>query len=522
MPEPARAKWWDDVVSVDTVKLNSDVYLLWGDRVRVLEDNGGDSVRVAARGSVGEIPRSALGGEPLLELYIIDVGQGDGLLVVTPEGHHLMIDGGLPRSRQGPGKSAADFVDWKFHQDYLPAAERNDEAKNRVRLDAMIVTHADLDHYGGLRDLIDVEREEKTDELQTAGTTVEEFYHPGLCPQTSGTEGLGPKSGGHFTKLLGNRSSMLDGLSEAPGDAPAIRGEYKALLTHLRTTKRISGAPTGVQRLSHETRFLPGFSEHDTDSQVTIRVLAPIEAEVDGVPALRDLGDEGVNKNGHSIALRLDYGERRFLLTGDLNDAAQKDIMAHYGAEFAATWRADVAKACHHGSHHVHVDFLRGVNALSTVFSSGDTNTYDHPRAWVLAAAGITGRVIEGKHGRLIAPLVYSTEIARSIALKRVEKLEEYAERQEFGRPSTDPKDVVSGDKALEKWRLVLEGAHKTAYELPPLWGAKVMQRLIFGLVNVRSDGKRLLFAVRNEGNASWSYEVMEASDIEQAFTLTK
>ena len=86
----------------------------------------------------------------------------------------------------------------------------------------------------------------------------------------------------------------------------------------------------------------------------------------------------------------------------------------------------DVAKACHHGSHHVDYDFLRGVGALSTVFSSGDANSFDHPRAWVLGAAALAGRVIEDPNrARLKAPLVYSTEIARSIDLSKIDQLRE-------------------------------------------------------------------------------------------------
>jgi hypothetical protein len=521
MAQPARAKWWDDVVSVDSIKLNDFTYLLWGDRVRRLGQPSGGKVRVSARGSEGEIPTDALGGEPLLELYFVDVGQGDGVLVVTPEGHHLMIDGGLPRTRQQTGKSAADFVDWKFHDDYLSDDERDDPASNRIQLDALIASHPDLDHYGGLQDLIDAEAEAKWDELDTEGVTVEDFYHPGLCPQTTGTDELGPKTDGHFTKLLDGRDSLLAGLSDDPGEAPAIRGLYKSFLEKVRETKRKSGAPTGVVRLSQETGFLPDFGPGD-DTKVAIRVLAPIEKEIGGKPALRDLGDEGVNKNGHSVALRLDYGDRRFLLTGDLNDQSQEDILAHYGDAFASTWQVDVAKACHHGSHHVHVDFLRGVNALSTVISSGDANTYDHPRAWVLGGVAVTGRVIDGPKGRLKAPLVYSTEVARSIALKDLHQLQEYDERQEFGRPKKEPVQTVSGKKTIARWRLVLEGSDKTAYHFPPVWGAKAMHSLIYGLVNVRTDGKRLLFAVRNEGNASWSYETLEPDDIASAYRLER
>jgi len=121
--------------------------------------------------------------------------------VVTPEGHHLIIDGGHQRSRQQTGKSAADFVDWKFHKQYLFFDERNDPEKNMVRLDAMIATHSDADHYGGLTDLIDRDLESEANELDIEGVTVKAFYHPGLCPQMNRPENLGEKIDGYFVRL---------------------------------------------------------------------------------------------------------------------------------------------------------------------------------------------------------------------------------------------------------------------------------------------------------------------------------
>ena len=83
-----------DYVSVDKTPLYGDptsrkrgMYLLWGDRVEV-SDKSGTRVKVRARGraNYGWVEKSALGGEPLLELYFIDVEQGDGILIKTPNG----------------------------------------------------------------------------------------------------------------------------------------------------------------------------------------------------------------------------------------------------------------------------------------------------------------------------------------------------------------------------------------------------------------------------------------------------
>ena len=124
-----------DYISSDTATLYESLSgtekrmeLLWGDRVRVLTSSGSRR-KVKARGIEGYVKTADLGGESLLEVYFIDVGQGDGVLVRTPNNKHILIDGGYNRAKQPTGKNAADFVDWKFAKDY---------GKQKIKLDAMI------------------------------------------------------------------------------------------------------------------------------------------------------------------------------------------------------------------------------------------------------------------------------------------------------------------------------------------------------------------------------------------------
>ena len=156
--------------------------LLWGDRV-VVDTAGPVRSKVTARSKPGFVENAALGDTPLLEVYFIDVGQGDGILIRTPDGRHVMIDGGYKRAAQPTGKNAADFVDWKFAKDY---------GLTRIHLDAMMASHNDADHYGGLWDLLNVDQ---IAELDAQDVRVDAFYHAGVgwwVNPANGERWLGP------------------------------------------------------------------------------------------------------------------------------------------------------------------------------------------------------------------------------------------------------------------------------------------------------------------------------------------
>jgi beta-lactamase superfamily II metal-dependent hydrolase len=472
--------------------------LLWGDRVKVVKQSGA-RWQVKARGLSGYMTPSHLGTESLLELYFIDVGQGDGVLIKMPDGRHILIDGGWPRKSQPTGKNASDFVDWKFNRDY---------GSKRISLDAMICSHNDQDHYGGLWDLLDPAQYASGDgvarEFGCDGVSVENFYHAGLSwwKDASGNRTLGKdvttSHGAMWTQLLENRTSLYRGLSGSAGN-PKLQGEWAQFLSKVKGVRNRKGNLTPVARLSHATGYLPGYSEQ---AKGAIKVIAPVEFEVDGKSAIRKFsGGTSKNTNGNSVLLRLDYKSARILLTGDLNTASQQSLLADYEGEHDE-FACDVAKACHHGSGDVSIRFLEKMEPACTVISSGDSEGHDHPRPNIVAASGLTGykTIVEDQ---LRTPLVYSTELARSVDLGKINEMDHLG--------SSDQVLNTYSGKALNRfethYKITMAGDRNPKSRSSKLGTRRIAAKMTYGLVNVRTDGETIMCAALNEKDFKWNVE---------------
>lgn len=450
--------------------------LLWGDRALVL-DRSGARVRVRARGAQGYVDPAHLGEQSLLEVYFIDVGQGDGVLIRTPDHRHILVDGGYTRTKQQTGKSAADFVDWKFVKDY---------GGERIVLDAMISSHCDADHYGGLWDLLEPAQRAELDAL---GTDVRAFYHAGVSWWSDdGRRGLGPSKEQRLLRLLEGKTSLRQALK---ADAqPRLQGEWAAFL------KCIAASGCSVRRLSDRSGYVPGF--RPGQGAATLRVLGPVEPEKG---RLYDLGSDSQNTNGNSLVLRLDYGSARIMLTGDLNRKAHRRLLDAY-ANRREAFACDVAKSCHHGSDDVSYEFLAAMRPSATIISSGDSEQHAHPRPAVVSASAVTGHVqVEGD--ALRTPLIYSTEISRSFRVGRMDALSLDGKRLDAA--------ALARTNARVGYKEVNAGDLRASGGTRRLAGSYVVTGIVYGLVNVRTDGKRVLCAAMNEKKRSWDWAVFDA-----------
>jgi beta-lactamase superfamily II metal-dependent hydrolase len=448
-------------------------HLLWGDHVEIAEVSG-DKTRVTVRGFQGWVPSTAIGPEGdvgLLELYVIDVGQGDGILMRTPDDRWHVIDAGITNERQMTRKGAANFIRWKFQDDL---------GRPGVEIENAILTHPDFDHYGGFIDLL-AGRVQQPD--RTFPISVRNFYHNGLA-RWAAAPPLGVTSPGSVAPLpfpnygIGLADNFITEMTDGKASFATPPRPFEA--TFAAFAALVASVPDNVQRLSYLDEFLPGYGQ---SQPVVIRILGPILEHVNGsFFGLRELSSDSVTRNGHSVVLRVDYGAARILLTGDLNSDAQRLLLSYHNLLELAS---EVAKGCHHGSDDIDLRFVEAVKARTTIVSSGDSESYAHPRPRVLGASGRYGRDAKATTGELMPPLVYSTELARSVSLAYAASV----------RKIGDTASLIEAVDAEIK-------ADQSRARFRRLDGTPISTDLVYGLINVRTDGSRVLCGyMKEEGN---------------------
>jgi competence protein ComEC len=191
-----------------------------------------------------------------LEVTALDVGQGDSLLVVSPEGTTMLVDAGGPVGRGGQASAASWDVGEEVVAPYL-------WSRRIRRLDVVMLSHAHSDHMGGmpavLRDFrprelwISVEPGDSAalrallKEAREQGITVRHF-HAGdafgwsdvratvLAPEAEYSNAGSPVNDDSLVMRIdyGRSSVLLEGDAQAPSEAAMVAHGRAAPVTLLK------------------------------------------------------------------------------------------------------------------------------------------------------------------------------------------------------------------------------------------------------------------------------------------------
>jgi len=453
--------------------------LLFGDYIKVVIKDGAlvervqggkKWIQVRSRNANGYILPKDIQENRILEVNFVDIGQGDGCHLVTPDDEHYIIDAGM-------SDNMYRFLKWRFNTKKGKLAPPPFKA---------VISHPDSDHYQGFSHLFT--KQDGNNQQFTFST----IYHSGIVERGTGDK-LGKTTGSeginYITDLL-----IKDDQLRAHLDTVTNGSLYERVMKKAKDNQ----PDVKFEALYREQAGAPKYL-HQSEN-FSIEVLAPFVEKKSNKKALRyfkakkgNTDDVGRTKNGHSVVLKVQMGNMRILLGGDLNPPAEDylfekyteaDIKAFRDALEAADtatkknkaqkkieeviakarpfFQVDFAKSCHHGSADFTSEFLQAVNPLVTVISSGDDEPHCHPRPDTLGTIG--------KFSRGNRSFIFSTELMRS--------------SKEF----INIKDLRT---AKGKERVVT----------------------VYGMINLRTDGNKAIMAQkleRRRGSQDWDIHQFE------------
>jgi beta-lactamase superfamily II metal-dependent hydrolase len=414
----------------------------------------------------------------ILKIDFVDVQQGDGSVIETPQGKVMLIDGG----------------DTVMFARYLANRFGKTSEEKPKKIDCILVTHGDADHFLGLTEVHSSETNERLAGQPWKRLFIypERVYHNGFVKRPGKLNGKKRKD----VEMLGATKTVRD--PETNKDVTIVTGLEDDLLKFpteemnepfqkwqnaLKTYRK--RGPIKFRRLKRGDNDAFDFL---SDENIKIEVLGPITTKIGNVEGLKFLGNppegprigqESLNTdsagfsgksashtiNGHSIIFRLAYGCFNFLFTGDLNDeAGQVLARAHNRGEI--NLQSEVFKVPHHGSADFSGAFIQAVAPIISVVSSGDESArkeFIHPRATIMGALG--------KYGRVEEPLIFVTEMVAFFEM--VGTVLPECHKMEEGIIVLKNGEAVPDKKALKRFF--------------------AFKRSAFGLVMVRTDGVRLL-----------------------------
>jgi competence protein ComEC len=257
-----------------------------------------------------------LGRSGIATVSFLDVGQGDSILIRTPSNRVILVDGGGTLNFMKAGE------EWRLRKDpyevgkdlLVPLLKK----RGIGQIDYLIMTHADMDHIGGLQAVLE--------------------------------------------------------------EIPVKRVLFNGTLRTNPHTKKIF-----TTALEQHIPIYPVWDGRElvVDEHTKLDFLYPVVkvGEAGTIPLQDD-------QNGYSVVFTMDMYDSTFLFTGDMDAAAEREVLARVVERNAGGSRIepiDVLKVAHHGSKTSTSESWLGLwQPKAAVISVGERNMYRHPSPLVI------------------------------------------------------------------------------------------------------------------------------------------
>ncbi|WP_181807462.1 ComEC/Rec2 family competence protein [Streptomyces shenzhenensis] len=343
---------------------------------------------VTASADVGELGAKKAkkgGGDGKLRISVLDVGQGDCTLIVTPAGKRIMIDCGYSPGNQADANATVIRRRTLWH-----AINSLDFVGGGKSLDILILTHADVDHINMIPAMLD----------KVPLVTV---YHSATI--------------GHYQNQV---QELLNGRAQRKeASIKQVTCKWKARDDKTQAVVALDRyGPDNAPTDGSTDVFFPVNPDGSggggitiwSEPDCTVSILAsgvdamsyPPVTDQDGV-GIND--SDNANNTGSVVTLVEAFGTNgiKALFCGDATRSTEGYLLQKHGSRIE---NLDFLMVPHHGSSTTSstLNFIKKTNPAHIVLSAGrqDSRQYQHPR-WVTVKrylqnfAAVEGQVEDGK-----------------------------------------------------------------------------------------------------------------------------
>lgn len=259
-----------------------------------------------------------------LKVHMVDVGQGDSVIIELPNGQYFLID-------SGPSSSSNRIFS------YI------DDVLKITKIDYVLVTHPDSDHIGAMPQIF--ERYE-----------IGHVFRPYVYYENNETKYDFPQN---FNQ----------------GTIPK-NTTFEETVSYFNFLKSLLNEDCSYEFFNFESDLSINLKLNNSENSVCY---------LDFLSPLQNVGEELIftNTNNYSPIIMLSFLNKRFMFCGDVDSNYEEDFLKKYSDVFNLD--IDVLKVSHHGSRYsTSSKFLSFIKPEYAFISCGKNNIYAHPNQEVL------------------------------------------------------------------------------------------------------------------------------------------